>query len=102
MRAADIRKILKSEPFKPVLVGLSDGRSVHVRHPEQVVVSERYLYVGLAKIEPSAPLATPKSGDAIARDFLWVNLLHVATVEPADEKPANGKGNGKKKRKRKP
>ena len=40
--------------------------------------------VGLATIERSGPLATPRSGDAIARDWLIVNLLHIATVDPID------------------
>ena len=94
MRASDLRTIIKTEPFEPVSIGLSDGRSVIVRHPDQVVISDRYLYVGLAKIKRSRPLATPKSGEEIAKDFLWVNLLQVATVEPLDH-------NGRKKTPRK-
>jgi len=75
--------VLKAEPFRPVRLGLSDGRSVLIRHPDQVVVSERYLFVGLAKLERSRPLATPSTGEAIAKDGLFVNLLHVATIEPS-------------------
>ncbi len=94
VRASDIKRFLKAEPFEPISLALSDGRSVLIRHPDQVVVSERYIYVGLARLERSKPLATPKSSDTIAPDFLWLNLLHITTVEPAD------RGNPKPKRKR--
>ena len=84
MRPTELRKLLKTEPFEPIRLGLSDGRAVTIRHPDQAVVAERHLLVGLATIERSGPLATPRSGQAIARDWLIVNLLHIATVEPAD------------------
>lgn len=84
MRGADIRKLLKKEPFEPIRLGLSDGRSVLIRHPDQAVVSERHVYVGLARVQRSRPLATPQSGDTLAPDWLLVNLMHIATVEPAD------------------
>jgi hypothetical protein len=84
MRSTDIKKLLKAQPFLPLRVGLSDGRSVLIRHPDQVVVAERHLVVGLATIERSGPLATPRSRDAVARDWLIVNLVHIVTLEPAD------------------
>lgn len=83
MRANELRKLLKQQPFEPVCLGLSDGRSVTVRHPDQVVVAEQHLLVGLAKIERSRPMATPSASDAIAKDWLIVNLLHIASIEPA-------------------
>ena len=84
MRPGDIRKLLKGEPFAPLRIGLSDGRSVLVRHPDQVVVADRHLIVGLAEVEQSPPLATPRSGDAIARDWIIVNLVLITTIEPAN------------------
>ena len=75
MRLTDIRNLLKKEPFEPICVGLSDGRSVLIRHPDQAVVSERHLYVGLAHVQRSKPLATPRSGETFAPDWLLVNLL---------------------------
>lgn len=82
MRPSDLKKLLKVEPFAPIRLGLSDGRAVVIRHPDQVVVAERHLLVGLATIERSGPLATPRSSRAVARDWLIVNLLHIATIEP--------------------
>ena len=90
MVSSDMKKLLRARPFTPIRLGLSDGRSIVIRHPDQVVVAERHLLVGLARLERSKPLATPSSGEAVARDWLIVNLLHVLTVEPengAAERP---------------
>jgi hypothetical protein len=84
MRPEEIRKLLKVQPFEPIRLGLSDGRSILIRHPDQVVVAERHLLIGLAQLERSGPLSTPSSGDAIARDWVILNLLHLTTIEPAD------------------
>lgn len=86
MRPEEFRKLFRAQPFEALHIGLSDGRCVVVRHPDQVVVAERHLLVGLARQERSKPLATPKSRDAIAKDWLIINLLQIATVAPADEK----------------
>ena len=96
MRANDVKKMLKAEPFQPVRLGLSDGRSVVIRHPDQVVVAERHVLIGLARLEISPPLATPESGDTIARDWLVVNLFHISTIEPAE---ANGASRQRRRRK---
>ncbi|MCH7632054.1 MAG: hypothetical protein IIB59_02475 [Planctomycetes bacterium] len=95
MRPADIKKLLKTEPFSPLRLGLSDGRAVIIRHPDQVVVAERHLLVGLARIARSTPLQTPRTGGAVARDWLIVNLLHIATIEP-DNGTARGHAKSKK------
>jgi hypothetical protein len=84
MRAADLKKLLKTEPFEPLRLALTDGRSVLIRHPDQVVVSERHVYVGLARMERSGPPATPRSSETVALDWILVNILHIAAVEPAD------------------
>ena len=93
MRPNDLKKLLKSEPFEPIMLALSDGRSVTIRHPDQAVVAERHILVGLATIERSGPLRTPGTGDAVARDWIIVNLLHIASIEPVSP-------NGKKPRRR--
>lgn len=91
MRAWGITKLLRRQPFEPLRIGLSDGRCVLVRHPDQVVVAERHLLVGLARIESSHPMATPRSADAIARDWMIINLLHISMIEPQN-------GNGRRRR----
>lgn len=84
MRPTDLRDLMRQQPFEPIELSLSDGRSVLVRHPDQVVIAERHLIVGLAQIRRSRPLATPSNGDAIAKDWLLVNLLYVVSAEPAN------------------
>ena len=96
MHATDIRKLLKTEPFEPIRLGLSDGRAVLIRHPDQVVVSQRHLYVGLARVQRSKPMATPRSGDTFAPDWLLVNLVHITSIEPADGNRANRTGKPRK------
>ena len=90
MVAHDLRKLLKAQPFTPIRLGLSDGRSVLIHHPDQVVVSDRHVYVGLAQLERSAPLATPRRPDALPRDWLWISILHIATVE-SQERARHGR-----------
>lgn len=84
MIAQDLRKVLKKEPFKPVRLCLSDERAVVIRHPDQVVVSDRHVYVGLATLESSSRLSTPKDGETIGKDWLWISIFHVAAVEPVN------------------
>ncbi len=94
MRGTDIKNLLKNEPFEPIRLGLSDGRSVLIRHPDQVVLSQRHLYVGLSRVQRSKPLSTPRSGDTFASDWLLVNLVHITSIEPANS------GGGKSTRRR--
>lgn len=89
MRANDLHVLLRAKPFEPIRIGLSDGRSILIRHPDQAVVAERHLLVGLTKIEQSRPLTTPKSAHAIARDWIIVNLLQITAIELEDG--ANGR-----------
>jgi len=85
MRREDIRSLLRAVPFVPIRVGLSDGRCILIRHPDQAIVTERLLMVGLAQVGMSAPLATPDSGDVFARGGFWADLLHIVSVEPVAE-----------------
>ena len=99
MIARDLRKLFKKTPFEPVRMCTSDGRAVLIRHPEQVVVSDRHVYVGLATLESSRRLATPKDSDSIGKDWLWISILHVSAVEPAKGRPGNEKSRGRRNRK---
>jgi hypothetical protein len=85
MRREDLRTLLKAVPFMPIRVGLSDGRSILIRHPDQAIVTDRVLMVGLAQIGVSARLVTPASGDVFARGAFHVDLLHILSVETIAE-----------------
>lgn len=77
-------------PFEPIEVALSDGRSVIIRHPDQVVVSERHLIVGVAQVRRTRLLSTPSRSESIAKDWLLVNLVHIVTGEPTNcHRPSN-------------
>jgi hypothetical protein len=83
-RPQDIQQLLRKEPFEQIMVALSDGRSVLIRHPHQAVVSERHLYVGLAKITSSGPLKSPKQGEDVAPEWILVNLVQLTTIRLSD------------------
>jgi len=94
----EFRKLLKADKFVPLQTGLSDGRCVLLRHPDQVFVAERHLLVGLAKLERSKPLATPASGDRVVKDWMIINLLQITGIEPING--TNGKArNGRSREK---
>jgi hypothetical protein len=84
MRSATIGQLLRARPFRPIRVGLSDGRYVLIRHPDQAFVTTNYLMAGVTRIGRSEPLVTPDSSETIAREAFWVNLLQVVSVEPDD------------------
>jgi hypothetical protein len=98
MRTDDIRKLLRVDQFVPLRIGLSDGRSVLVRHPDQVFVADRHLLIGLAKLERSRSLATSANGDRIVKDWMIINLVRIAGIEP--EERMNGKPKGTRSRKK--
>jgi hypothetical protein len=92
----DIRELLRARPFEPIEFGLSDGRSVLVRHPEQIAVSRRKMFVMLARVRRgSSRFFTPPDGDTSAKDWMMVDLIHVVSAEPA-----NGNGQGRSRRSR--
>ena len=87
MGADEVRQLLKKRPFAPIAMSLSDGRTVEVRHPDQVVVTRRHVFVGLAQVKKQArSLATP-TDDGVAKDWLFIDLVHIVSVEPS-----NGQG----------
>lgn len=97
MISKELRELLRAQPFSPIRVCLSDGRTVLIRHPDQAVVSERVLLLGLVRVSRTRPLATPATSDEIAVDTMYVPLLHIAAIEPENQAARNGKARRKKK-----
>ncbi len=85
MPREEILRFLKAVPFEPVRIGLSDGRSLLIRCPQQAFVTERLLMAGVDKVGTSTPLVTPASEYEIAREAFWINLINIVSVEPAAE-----------------
>jgi hypothetical protein len=98
LRPSELRELLRNRPFASLRIGLADGRCIVVRHPDQVVVAERHLLIGLAKIERSRPMLTPARSETIAKEWLIINLLQITTIEP--ESGVNGRLKGARKRRR--
>ena len=47
MRAEEIRKHVRMQPFRPIRVYVSDGASYDVRHPELMPVTRTEIEIGL-------------------------------------------------------
>jgi len=87
MQRDEIVYRLREKPFEPIQLWLSDGRVVTIRHPDQAVVTNRKIIVGLAHIRRGTKLITPADGNTVAKDWMMVDLLHVVSIEPVDGKP---------------
>jgi hypothetical protein len=74
MRPETLRDELHRQPFVPLRLYLTDGKTYDIRHPEMAMITSREIYVGR---EETAP------GSGIAKECDLVSLLHVVRVEQA-------------------
>lgn len=65
MTAETIREFLRREPFKPLVIRMSNGESHQVRHPECLLVLKTEVILGYPEEDPAVHLA----------------LIHVNAVE---------------------
>lgn len=70
MRAEDIVALLKTQPFAPFRVHLTDGRMYDVAHPELIRVSRTYLEIGI-----------PSRHEGIMDRFELCALLHIVRID---------------------
>ena len=97
MERDDFQAILREQPFEPIEVCLTDGRTVVVRHPDQVMLTRRKAVFGLVHVQDHRKrLMTTQSEDRRVTDTLTVDLLHVVSAERA-----NGTKRTKPKRRKK-
>jgi len=80
LRPEDVLKHHKKQPFEPYRIHLSDGTSFDVKHPDLLMVGERFVIVG----QPRAG----KNG-AIAHTHDTVALMHIVRLEPLHAAPAS-------------
>jgi len=85
VQRTEIRDLIKRQPFEPITFTLSDGRRVHVRHPDQVGVTNRNIFFGLAKVKGRMTNLETPDEDGYGKDFLLVDLMHVVSAELANE-----------------
>ena len=93
MHREDLLELLRERPFEPIDVSLSDGRSIRIRHPDQAVVTNRKLFVGLAQIKDHRKrLVSPDRVERAAIDWILVDLVHIVSAEPTNgTHPSSGR-----------
>lgn len=72
MRPSEIQKQLKTQPFVPIRLHISDGSNYEIHHPEMLVVSERVLAVAIYG----------RSDRPMPESVVLCDPLHVTRVEP--------------------
>lgn len=73
MQANEILQLARNAPFQPFTIHMSDGSAYAIRHPEQVMVSQRSVHVGI-----NGGSDTPDAFDDIA----ICSLVHVTRLTP--------------------
>lgn len=71
------REMLTRKPFQPVRLTLSSGQSFEIRHPEIALLTRTSILIG-----------TDVADDGVPAEFKLVSLLHVASMEPIEQKAA--------------
>ena len=71
MRPARIRDHLKTQPFHPIRVHMSDGSSYDVRHPEMAFVTTTQLMIALKM-----------SVEDLPDKVIFCDPVHVTRIEP--------------------
>ena len=89
MRAEELMELLRTQPFVPLRIHLTDGQTYDIRHPDLVLVLRQRVDIGLQ----------PDPGTGVLERVAHCSLLHIARVEelplatPAGTAPA-GSGAG--------
>jgi len=87
MRAEEFAQRVRTQPFTPLRVYLTDGQTYDIRHPDQIIISRSRIDIG---VEPD-----PSSG--VVNRIDHCSLLHVVRVEEignaAPPKSAGGNSN---------
>ena len=72
MRPDELIALIRTRPFVPLRIHLTDGKSYEIRHPDQIIVLRGRVDVGVG--------ADPDTGAAEGVEHL--SLLHIVRVEP--------------------
>lgn len=80
----ELREILRTQPFRPFRLVMTDGKAYEIPHPDLLWVGRRSAMVGL----------TGRPGRTFYERAVHVDLLHVIRVEPLEEKRSSSKKNG--------
>jgi hypothetical protein len=72
-----LREELRRQPFVPLRIILTDGKTYEIRHPEMALIGKRDLYIGTES----------KFGSGVAAKTDLVSMLHVVRVEQISPPP---------------
>jgi hypothetical protein len=78
MRAEELKLLLRKRPFAPLRIHRSDGQSFDIRHPDNVIVLQQRVDIGVG--------GDPKTG--VAESVEYLSLLHVVRIEELPTTPA--------------
>ena len=80
MRAEELSELIRTRPFVPLRLHMTDGTAYDIRHPDNIMVLRGRVDVGRG--------ADPHTGVIDAVDHL--SLLHIVRVEMRHEQPIGG------------
>jgi len=74
----ELRDVLRTQPFQPFRLVMTDGQAYEIRHPDLMMVGRRSAIVGL----------TGQPGRTLYERTVQVDLLHVIRLEPLESAPS--------------
>jgi hypothetical protein len=76
MTVQTFKEMLTRQPFQPVKIVLSSGKTYEIRHPETAMLTRTTLLVGV------------DMADGVPSEFKILSLLHITAIEPIVEQAA--------------
>ena len=71
MRPEELTKLLRTRPFTPLRIIMTDGQTYDIRHPEMVIVLRQRVDIGVL----------PDPAMEVAESVVHCSLLHIVRVE---------------------
>ena len=76
MRLEEITKLVKRTPFAPFGIYMSDGSAYPVKHPDQIILTPRAVYVGISG----------NGRDPVAQEVVICDLVHITRLGPVPKR----------------
>lgn len=86
MRQHEIRDILRTEPFQPFQIRLSNGEKYNIPHPELAALTRHSLVVVI-------PQRNGKDADRVVQ----CDLVHIVSTEPVNGRSKSKNAKSRKK-----
>lgn len=72
MRPEDVQEMLRAEPFRPLQVRLTDGKTYYITHPRLSMVTLERLIIGFPD---------PTSNGELAGDLVYLDWSRIAGID---------------------